>query len=197
MRDVPSDLSDVDPKAEPRFLTVILRFPIAVSDAFRAATKGLEAIEPVHLYYPPEAIHLTLADASSASTSTGRITADVREIAASLCETDVEVVGLRLTDRSLSVGILPSAGLRHARAALIERWRLDPLNGPEGQGWHSTIARFAARPSKAFVRAAAQVSLEPSSIRVVALELVRTNKVMAADRTTCLVSLALADRGPG
>ena len=191
--------AEADPLASAGILTSVLRLPPAVAEALTSSLHELRAIQPDHYWYPPESVHVTLADAT-AMADPGRAISDLEELAPSLRATAAVVIGLGLTKRSAFVAIAPSRSMRRARAVLRRRWSKPYRPGVKSrvasQMWHANVVRFRHEPSAEFVKCLRSLSVTSGTpISLPALELVRTNRVMSPQRTSILLRIEL-DPGP-
>lgn len=190
----PGDSAAIDPRRPPDYLTAVFRAPPEHAGELAGLVGGLAALDPGQHTYPEGTIHVTLAPVVDPRADPAAVSAALATTARHLADPplSISVVGLAMTRGSLVALGLPGDGrLRRERAALRSVLGR-PVRGPRGllrsDGLvHLTIARWRHRPNAALVAAIRdrrRFSLPPRPLD--AIELVRTNKVMAAENTVVL-----------
>jgi hypothetical protein len=190
----PPDPAAADPARPPVFLTSVFRAPPEHARDLAALAAELTAGDTGSYGYPAVSIHVTLAPVAKPPADAGAVSAALAAAARRLGDPPltVEVVGLVMTQGSLVALGLPGDG-RLAR----ERAALRPVLGQPGGSWqrfvradglmHLTIARWRQRPAPATVAAIRdRRGLALPARPFAAIELVRTNKVLAPENTVVL-----------
>jgi 2'-5' RNA ligase len=185
--------TEADPDQPATILTAVLRLPDDVTGDLRRLTSTLERVDPDHHYYAPNAMHITLMDASAVASRETEAVEVVRTIGSSLRGASVEIVGLGLTPRSVFAAVRPGNSLRAARRQLSREWSgggrlVDRLRA---RIWHVNLVRIRIEPSAGLIDEVRALRHLDRASRITALELVRTNKVMAPARTRTLVRVDL------
>jgi 2'-5' RNA ligase len=190
----PGDPAGIEPSRPPAYVTAVFRAPPDHAQALAGLVAGFAALDPGQHFYPVETIHVTLAPVLDAGADPAAVSAALGATARRLADPplSIRIVGLAMTRGSLVALGLPSDE-RLAR----ERAALRSVLGRPARSWHGllrsdglvhlTIARWRHRPVPtlvAAIRAQRRLRLPPRPLD--AIELVRTNKVMATESTVVL-----------
>ncbi len=185
---------EADPLARGSILTTLLRLPHGPALALAGQARELVADDPGQYAYPAESLHVTLADATGLDPT--RAAADLCSLGPTLHGCRARIVGFGLSRRTAFAALAVDPALAVARGALRARWaRSGPPALPErllSRMWYVNFVRLVHQPSPELidrVRHMAVAPIEPFAFPSV--ELVRTNKVMAAGRTATLASFDL------
>jgi hypothetical protein len=198
LRDGPIDPSYADPDAPADIVTSVIRLPPAVAARLHDLAASVVEQQPGQYAYPAEAIHTTLVGpAGRPGQTVASILDDIRDVAPLIAGTRLRVAGLYLGPSTVFARLEASGGdLTRARHLLRDRWATAPERGlerllRERLLW-TTIVRLSAPPSRDFVSAVARrrrIRSDPFPLE--AVELARTNRVMARGRTTSLGQVAI------
>jgi 2'-5' RNA ligase len=194
------DPAEADPDAPARFLTCVMRLPPDAAAELRALTRELERVQPAHHYYPPDAMHLTIAipgGTGPLEDGAGARSADLDRLARELAPVRLAARGLAPSPTTLFAALVtPDVRLDEAMRRLRAGWhspsRPLPMRLLLGRIRHVNVVRYREPPSAAFLAAARELRHWAGTPFVGdTFELVRTNTVLAAARTTILERVAL------
>jgi hypothetical protein len=190
---------DTDPSEPARHVTSIARLPGPLVEALAPVIMALASIGPDVYVYPAGSLHVTLLEATRSERSLDDLRADVAWAARALGRPPIaiSVRGLAVGPGSL-VAVLDDESGRFlaTRRVLRERWGLTSGGASSGLAsrvLHATLARWSDPPSAqrlAPIRRLHGITSRPAE--VAAIELVSTNKVLAAERSTLLARHPLA-----
>ncbi len=188
---------EADPTAAATILTTVLRLPPEPAGRLGEQARQLLEVGPDQYGYPSASLHVTLADASNVGP--GDALADLEAMVPTLHGCGARVVGFGLSRRTAFAAVLVDAPLRDARSTLRSRWARAGRSGralPErviDRMWYANVVRFRSPPSAELIDRLRH--LQPDTVpefRFPTVDLVRTNKVMATERTTSLASFDLS-----
>jgi hypothetical protein len=203
LRSRPIEPSEADPDAPADIVTSVIWLPPAIAHRLHDLAEEFVAVQPGQHAYPAESIHATVVGPAGRPGETpASILEDLREVAPMVTGTRLRVAGLHLGSATVYARLEASGGdLVGARRVLRDRWAGTDSTGVERilreRLLWTTIVRCTAPPSRAFVAAVARrrrIRSEPFPIE--AIELARTNRVMAAGRTVSLGRVPVAVRRP-
>lgn len=185
--------ADADPDAPADIVTSVIWLSPAIAVRLHELAVGFVAAQPGQYAYPAESIHSTVVGpAGRPGQGTSSILDDLREVAPMIAGTRLRVAGIYLGSATVFARLEASGGdIVGARRALRDRWDSTGSTGVERLlrerlVW-TTIVRCTAPPSRAFIAAVARHRrVRTEWFLVDAIELARTNRVMAAGRTVSL-----------
>lgn len=193
LRDGAIDPSHADPDAPGDIVTSVIWVPRPIARRLHELAAGFVATQPEQHAYPADSIHITIVGpAGRPDQAPASILEDLRDVAPMVAGTQLRVTGLHFGPSTVFARIEASGGdVIGARRALRDRWGSPGSIGVERLlrerlQW-ATIVRCSAPPTQAFIEAVAsrrRIRSEPFPVE--AIELVRSNRVMAADRTVSL-----------
>ncbi len=199
LRDGRIDPGHADPAAPADIVTSVVWLPPAIATRLADLAAGFAAVQPGQFAYPAASIHMTGGGpAGRPGASTESILEDLRDIAPMLAGTRLRVTGLHFGSSTMYARIEASGGdLVGARRVLRESWSSTPSIGVEAvfrdRLMWTTIVRCAARPTPAFVAAVARRRrIRSDSFPIEAIELARSNRVMAPAMTVSLGTVPVA-----
>ncbi len=197
------DAAQADPAAPAAYLTSVLHLPVSHADALDRLMLSLLGPDTAHHRYPPASMHVTLLGGTGSSVGIEAMRADLAAVALELGSPPLEVAnaGLAMGPGSLFAVLEPGdERFIRFRRRLRERWGLaDPARSIVGAAddlLHANLVRWTARPDADLVarlRRHRRIRTAPQAFT--AIELVKTNKVMAEARTTRLGHWPLASGG--
>jgi len=186
--------AEAEPRAAPSLLTVVLRPDPGAAAVLAGLAFELAEIDQRQYAYPSESIHVTLIDATGLDPDL--VQSDIRRAVAALRGAGGPIAGFGLSPTTAFAAIGASDRMRAVRGTLLGAWQRPEPSGAAhrltGGLWHATMVRLTAPPSGAFVARLRHLPVKPED-RVLfrSVDVVRTNKVMAAARTTTLASFDL------
>jgi hypothetical protein len=193
LRDGRIDAEHADPDAPGDIVTSVVWLPTAVAGRLAEVAAEAAAVQPGQFAYPSESIHMTVVGpAGRPDQPTASILEDLRDVAPLLVGTRLRVTGLHFGSSTVYARLEASGGdLVGTRRILRERWASTPSIGVEAvfrdRLMWTTIIRCAVRPTPAFVAAVARRRrIRSDSFPIEAIELARTNRVMAPAVTVSL-----------
>lgn len=187
------DPDHADPDAPDDIITSVIWVPPSIARRLHELATEFVATQPVQHAYPAESIHITIVGpAGRPDQAPASILEDLRDVAPMVAGTRLRVTGLHLGPSTVFARIESTGGdLVGARRALRDRWGSPGSTAVERLlrerlQW-ATIVRCAAPPSRAFVEAvASRRRIRSEAFPVETIELARSNRVMAAERTVSL-----------
>ncbi len=184
---------EADPLAPGSILTTLLRFPPGPALVLAGQGRELLAIDPGQYAYPPESLHVTLADATGLDPAGAA--ADLRSLAPALHGCRGRIVGFGLSRRTAFAALMVDPALGDARGRLRAQWaRSGPAALPErllSRMWYANFLRLVHQPAPELIHRLRQLPVVTEPFAFPRVELVRTNKVMAAGRTAGLAAFDL------
>lgn len=182
---------EAEPRAAPSILTVVLRLDATTTAALSGLASELAEIDARQYAYPSESIHVTLVDAAGLDPE--RVVSDIRRAVAPLRGSGGRITGFALSPATAFAALAVERPLREMRLGLRAAWDRPAPSGAarliRADLWHATVVRLTAPPSTDFVRRLRHLSQDPATrVTFRSVDVVRTNKVMAASRTTTLAS---------
>ncbi len=203
VRSRPIDPDHADPDAPGEIVTSVIWLPSAVAVRLHELAEGFVAVQPGQHAYPVESIHMTVVGpAGRPGQPAATILDDLREIAPMLAGTRLRLAGLHLGSSTVFARIEATGGdIVGARRILRDRWAGSAPIGierllRERLMW-TTIVRCIAPPTPAFIAAVARSRrIRSDAFQIDAIELARSNRVMAAHRTTSLGGVRLETAAP-
>ena len=201
----PPDRQAADPEAPARIVTSILRLSPAHAEALGRLTSMIRADASDHYVYRPSSMHLTLLGATGSDRMRDELGRDLAAAARALSDPPVEIaiVGIAIGPDTVFAVLEPSDDrLLRVRRELEGQWGMRHDRGrrrwPVGGLFHANIVRWAATPDRRLVSSLrAHRGARWPALPLGAIELVETNKVLAAARTTTLGSFPLVGSRPG
>jgi len=184
---------EADPLAPGSILTTLLRLPPGPALALAGQARALLAIDPGQYAYPSESLHVTLADATGLDPADAA--ADLRSLAPVLRGCRGQIVGFGLSRRTAFAALMVDPALGDARGALRAQWaRPGPAALPErllSRMWYVNFMRLVHQPAPELIHRLRHLPVVTEPFTFPSVELVRTNKVMAAERTAGLAAFDL------
>jgi 2'-5' RNA ligase len=181
-------------------LTTVVRVPDDVAAALGAAQERLRRLDPRHHYYPPQTMHLTVANLdhmpAGVSDRIGPVLEGLRPV-------DVLVRGLGVSPTTVFARVLPKdSGMRELRNRLAELAPkpLRPSLGDRAMLHLSfvNVVRFRGPVSAALLREVVRLRAAPvGRFSITEVELVRTDRLLSDAGTQLLQRFPLGARsGP-
>ena len=190
LRPRPIVAGHADPTAPADILTSIIWLPTAIAEPLHAVAVELVERQPEQHAYPAAAIHSTIVGpAGRPGQAVESILDDLRDVAPMVAGTRIRVAGLHLGPSTVFARLEATGGdLTGARRALRDRWGAPRSGGMERlfrERLHwTTIIRCTKPPSRAFIAAVAgRRRFRSDWFPLEGIELARSNRVMAPDRT--------------
>jgi hypothetical protein len=203
LRSRPIEPADADPAAPADIVTSVIWLPPGIATRLHELAAEFAAVQPGQHAYPAESIHATVVGpAGRPDQSPASILDDLRGVAPMIAGTWLRVAGLHLGSATVYARLEASGGdLVGARHVLRERWASTDSTGVErllrDRLLWTTIVRCTLPPSPAFVAAVARRRrISSERFPITAIELARTNRVMAANRTVSLGRVPVAGSTP-
>jgi hypothetical protein len=197
------DPTHADPAAPAEILTSVIWLPPAIAGRLHELGAAFVAEQPGQYAYPAESIHMTLVGPAGRPGQAGpSVLEDLGDVAPLIGGTRLRLAGLHLGAATVFARLEASGdGLVDARRVLRDRWasaapsRIERLLR-ERLMW-ATIVRFTAPPSAAFIdRVARHRRIRSDWFPIEAVVLARSNRVVAARRTTSVGEIRLVSSMP-
>lgn len=196
------DPDATDPDAPAHLTTIVIRPPVDVATSLAALAAGLVVAQPGQYAYPAASIHVTLVGpvALPSPMAVDGALADLADAAGAIRGGRLRVVRLRLGAATVFAEMaVEGADLHRARLWLRRRRGFMGRRGPAGlvatRLFWANLVRFSEPPSPSFIDAFEAIRRTGSApFAIPAIELVRTNNVMAPVRTEVLGRVPVATR---